>query len=70
LSVYKYHFKYMPSNEQGMNYVWGVGVDLCNVIVAFVIVESFLRILAERIDWDSAKSRDKNDRNATVSRRG
>lgn len=48
----------------------GAGGRLRVDIVDFVTMEAFLRMLAERIDCDSAKSSDKKDRNATESRRG
>jgi hypothetical protein len=61
----------MSSNEQRMNYIaWCNGIGFRGDVIDFVTVESFRWRLAERDDWDSAKSRDKNDRNAIVSRRG
>jgi len=49
---------------------WCNGIGFRGDVIDFVTVESFRWRLAERDDWDSAKSRDKNDRNAIVSRRG
>jgi len=54
--------------------VWNGGEDagmrLDDDMVDFVTVDVFLRMLAERMDCDSAKSSDRKDRRATESRCG
>lgn len=39
-------------------------------VILVAVVDACLRRLADRIDWDSARSRDRKDRSAIESRRG